>query len=166
MTILMNAAAFFGALFAMEAVAYFSHKYVMHGFLWVLHESHHQERKGLFEKNDWFAVMFATPSILLIYLGTNGTPVALWAGLGVAAYGLVYFVFHDVIVHRRIPHNWRPKGKYMRRIIFAHRHHHAINTKDGAVSFGFIYAPSVPVLRAQMKEMTTATATATPSSRP
>jgi beta-carotene 3-hydroxylase len=42
----------------MEAVAYYTHKYVMHGFLWSLHESHHRPREGLFEKNDLFAFYF------------------------------------------------------------------------------------------------------------
>lgn len=151
MNILINAACFFIALSAMEAVAYFSHKYVMHGFGWFLHKSHHRPREGLFELNDLYAVIFAVPSIVLIYLGTSGYPWALWAGLGVAGYGLIYFGFHDVIVHRRIHHEWRPKSRYMQRIIHAHRLHHATNEKEGSVSFGFIYAPPVPVLRAQMK---------------
>jgi len=151
MNIVINAACFFGALLLMEAVAFFSHKYVMHGFLWVWHESHHRPRRGIFELNDLFAFIFAIPSIVLIYLGTNGYPPALWAGLGVAGYGLIYFGFHDVIVHRRIDHSWRPKGRYMQRIVHAHRLHHATEGKEGAVSFGFIYARPVPELRAEMK---------------
>ena len=153
MDILLYAAAFLGALAAMEGVAYVTHKYVMHGALWALHASHHKPREGLFEANDWFAVFFATPSIVLIYLGTNGYPVALWAGLGVAAYGLIYFGFHDIIVHRRIPHEWRPKNRYMQRIVHAHRIHHATDQKEGAVSFGFVYAPPVAELRARMREI-------------
>ena len=156
MDIAINILCFIGALSTMEAVAYFTHKYVMHGFLWTLHESHHRPRQGFFELNDWFAVFFATPSIVLIYFGTNGHPWALWAGLGVAAYGAVYFGFHDIIVHRRIPHEWRPKSGYMQRIVHAHRLHHATNEKEGAVSFGFAWAPPVPVLRAQMKAIETA----------
>ena len=151
MNILINALCFFGALAFMEAVAYFAHKYVMHGFGWFLHESHHRPREGLFELNDLYAFIFAIPSIVLIWFGTNGYPWALWMGLGVAGYGLIYFGFHDVIVHRRIHHNWRPKSRYMQRIVHAHRLHHALEEKEGAVSFGFVYAPPVPVLRAQMK---------------
>jgi beta-carotene 3-hydroxylase len=151
MDILINAASFFLALALMEGVAYFSHKYVMHGFGWVLHKSHHSPREGRFELNDLYAAIFAMPSIALIYLGTSGYPWALWAGLGVAGYGLIYFGFHDVIVHRRIHHEWRPKSRYMQRIIHAHRLHHATDEKEGCVSYGFIYAPPVPVLRAEMK---------------
>ena len=145
------AASFFAALITMEAVAYFAHKYVMHGFGWVLHESHHRPREGLFELNDLYAFMFAIPSIVLIWFGTNGYPAALWAGLGVAGYGVIYFGFHDVIVHRRIHHEWRPQGKYMQRIVHAHRLHHALEEKEGAVSFGFVYARPIVELRAEMK---------------
>ena len=108
MDLLINLLCFLGALVAMEGVAYFAHKYVMHGFGWVLHESHHRPREGLFELNDLYALIFAIPSIILIWFGTNGYPAALWAGLGVAGYGVIYFGFHDVIVHRRIHHDWRP----------------------------------------------------------
>jgi len=53
--ILLFVAAFTG----MEAFAWFTHKYVMHGFLWVWHRSHHTPRTGMFELNDLFAVVFA-----------------------------------------------------------------------------------------------------------
>ena len=46
----------------MEAITWLTHKYVMHGFLWYLHEDHHQPKyKSLFEKNDLFFVIFASP---------------------------------------------------------------------------------------------------------
>jgi beta-carotene 3-hydroxylase len=153
MTVAINVACFITALAVMEWVAWVTHKYVMHGFLWNLHASHHRPRAGRFERNDWFAVFFATPSIALIYLGNNGYPPALWGGLGVAAYGLIYFVFHDVIVHRRIDTGYTPTSLYMRRIVHAHRLHHAVSEKHGAVSFGFVYAPPIPVLRAEMKSL-------------
>ena len=57
-----------GFLF-MEFMAWFTHKYVMHGFLWVLHKDHHIRDGRKFEWNDVFAVIFAIPSIVLIYLG-------------------------------------------------------------------------------------------------
>lgn len=151
MDTLIYAACFLGALVMMEGVAYFAHKYVMHGFGWFLHESHHRPREGMFELNDLYALIFAIPSIILIWFGTNGYPAALWAGLGVAGYGVIYFGFHDVIVHRRIDHNWRPKGRYMQRIVHAHRLHHALEEKEGAVSFGFVYSPPVAELREEMK---------------
>jgi transposase-like protein len=33
-----------------------------------------------------------------------------------------------------------PRSSYMKRIVQAHRLHHAPETKDGSVSFGFIWA--------------------------
>ena len=44
----------------MECVTWCTHKFVMHGFLWYLHEDHHQPKyKNLFEKNDLFFIIFA-----------------------------------------------------------------------------------------------------------
>jgi beta-carotene 3-hydroxylase len=125
---------------AMEAVAYLMHRYLMHGPLWLLHASHHAPRRGVFEWNDLFGVLFALPSMALIDLGTRGHPFALAAGLGMTAYGAAYFGFHDVIVHRRIRTRHVPSHPYLRRIVRAHLVHHRTLTRDGAVSFGFLYA--------------------------
>lgn len=144
---LLNLLLFLGALAGMEAVAYFTHKYVMHGFLWSLHESHHMPRKGRFEKNDLFAVFFGLPSIVLIYLGVSAYSPLLWVGLGMTAYGFVYFLFHDVLVHRRIRHRYKPKSGYLKRVVHAHYMHHATRERDGAVSFGFVYAPPLEKLK-------------------
>lgn len=153
--ILINVGAFWGALLAMEGVAWVTHKYVMHGFLWCWHMSHHLPRQGTFEKNDLFALVFAMPSIVLIYIGTIGTNWSqlafFWAGLGVASYGLIYFLFHDVLVHRRIHHQYVPRNKYLRRIVHAHRLHHVIITKEDGVSFGFLWASPPLKIREEMK---------------
>lgn len=151
--VLINVAVFLGALALMEPVAYLSHRYLMHGPLWCLHESHHRPRQGRVEKNDLFAVFFAVPSMALIYAGTNHVPAALWAGLGVAAYGACYFLFHDVLVHRRVGRGLRPAGGYLRRIVHAHRLHHASHSRQGAVSYGFLLAPPVARLRARMRDL-------------
>lgn len=144
---LINAILFIASLATMEAVAWFAHKYLMHGPLWFLHESHHVPHRGWFEKNDWFGVLFSLPAIALIYLGTHGFPRLLWIGLGITAYGVLYFVFHDVVVHRRIRLSLPLRSAYMRRIIQAHLIHHRTHVKQGAVSFGFLYAPPVDELK-------------------
>jgi beta-carotene 3-hydroxylase len=128
------------AFVMMEGVAYLMHKYVMHGWLWCLHESHHVPREGIFEKNDFFVVFFATPSIVLIWLGVNVWDPLLWVGIGMTAYGFAYFAFHDGVVHRRLPIRYKGANRYMRRIIEAHWIHHASEEKEDAVSFGFLYA--------------------------
>jgi beta-carotene 3-hydroxylase len=130
-----------GAFVAMEGVAYLLHRHVMHGPLWVLHESHHKPRAGRFERNDLFGVFFALPSMLLIYAGTHGTPLALPLGIGMTAYGAAYFGLHDVLVHRRIRTSYVPKNAYLKRLVRAHLVHHRTLTKQGATSFGFLYAP-------------------------
>ena len=144
---------FAATVIGMEAVAYALHRWVMHSRLgWVLHESHHRERTGWFERNDWYGVLFAVPSVALIYAGMHGQlgEWAAWVGAGVAAYGVVYFGFHDVIVHGRIAHRIVPRSRYFRRIVQAHKLHHAVSGRDGAVSFGFVYAPPVERLKRQL----------------
>ena len=134
--------AFVVASFAgMEVVAYLMHRFVMHGPLWVLHRSHHEPRHGRFELNDLFAVFFAAPAIVCIWLGTHGVPWLLPVGVGMTAYGAAYFGFHDVLVHRRLPHRWLPRDGYLRRLIQAHHIHHRTRSREGAESFGFLYAP-------------------------
>ncbi|HHQ13401.1 MAG TPA: beta-carotene hydroxylase [Chromatiales bacterium] len=144
---------FVAAFAGMEGVAYLTHKYVMHGWLWSLHESHHRPRDGIFEKNDLFAFYFALPSILLIWLGVNVNHLMLPIGLGMTAYGLCYFAFHDGIVHRRLPLRYRGRNPYMKRIIQAHYVHHATTTKEGAVSFGFLYTRPVAELDAERRRL-------------
>lgn len=149
MTLLVNALLFLAAFAGMEGVAYLTHKYLMHGPLWSLHESHHVPHEGGLERNDLFGVFFAIPSIVLIWIGTRSFPPALWIGLGMTAYGAAYFLFHDVIVHRRVKVGFKPHEGYLQRITQAHRMHHATRGRDGAVSFGFLYAPPLERLKAE-----------------
>jgi beta-carotene 3-hydroxylase len=139
-------------ILAMEGVAYAAHRWVMHGPGWFLHESHHRDRPGMFELNDLYAVIFALPSIMLIQGGVNlgWGSWAVWVGAGIAGYGLIYFGFHDVIVHRRVGHRYLPRSSYMKRIVQAHRLHHIVESKTGAVSYGFLWAPPVDSLKAAL----------------
>jgi len=136
----------------MEGVAYAAHRWVMHGPGWFLHASHHRRRDGLFEANDLYALIFAMPSIVLLQGGVNlgWGNWAIWVGAGIAAYGVIYFGFHDVIVHRRIANRYLPRSNYMKRIIQAHRLHHATEAKHGSVSFGFLWAPRPELLKQRL----------------
>ncbi|WP_114227763.1 MULTISPECIES: sterol desaturase family protein [Sphingomonas] len=143
-------ALFAATVIAMEAVAYGLHRWVMHSRLgWRLHASHHRERAGWFEANDLYGMLFALPSVALIYAGVHEQlgPWAAWVGAGIAGYGLIYFGFHDVIVHGRIAHRIVPRSRYFRRIVQAHKLHHAVQGREGAVSFGFVYAPPIERLK-------------------
>ncbi|MEY3906606.1 MAG: hypothetical protein RIR59_1429 [Pseudomonadota bacterium] len=136
----------------MEGFAYVAHRWLMHGPGWFLHKSHHEPRHGMFELNDLYAAIFAIPSISLFWYGIGLGHGALyaWIGGGIAAYGAIYFGFHDVIVHRRVNIRYIPESAYMKRIIQAHRLHHVVETKHGTVSFGFLWAPKPEDLKAEL----------------
>lgn len=150
---LAGPALFLATIVAMEGVAYGAHRWVMHGPGWFLHASHHRAREGRWEANDLYALIFAIPSILLFWWGIGLGHGALyaWAGGGIAAYGAIYFGFHDVIVHARIRHRYVPANPYLKRIVQAHRLHHVVETRDGTVSFGFLWAPRPETLKAELK---------------
>jgi beta-carotene 3-hydroxylase len=127
----------------MELVAWAAHKYLMHGWLWSWHEDHHRphhEKDGFFEKNDLFFLVFALPSAASYIIGLN---VAGWfwltfVGVGISIYGLIYFLIHDVYIHRRFPWFRQLDSNYSRGILRAHGHHHSVTEKDGAESFGLL----------------------------
>lgn len=137
----------------MEIFSVVAHKYIMHGFGWGWHKSHHEPRTGWFEKNDLYAVVFAGLAIVLIYLGTEGRHPLEWIGAGMTAYGFLYFVAHDGLVHRRWPFQYVPRSGYLKRLYQAHLMHHAVSTKEGAVSFGFLYSPPVAVVKQRLRQL-------------
>jgi beta-carotene 3-hydroxylase len=132
-----------GTFLFWEFVAWFTHKYVMHGFLWVWHKSHHTVQSHVLEKNDWFGVVFSIPSIALFYYYSqiHFNPFGLAVGLGILCYGMFYILFHDIIVHQRIKWRLARKSKYLQRMINAHYVHHSKHTKDNCEAFGFLIAP-------------------------
>ena len=153
MTILVNTLIVIATVAAMEGVAWFAHKYIMHGWGWGWHKSHHEPREGIFERNDLYALLFAALAIILIYLGRNDWGPILWVGVGMTVYGFLYFFVHDGLTHQRWPFRHVPRGGYLKRLVQAHRLHHAVEGKEGCVSFGFLYAPSVPALKAKLKKL-------------
>ncbi len=155
MTLLLMTLIFLAALFGMELFAWAMHRYVMHGVLWVWHRSHHEPHDGVLELNDLFAVVFAAPAIVLIFIGLHLWPWALPAGLGVTAYGAIYFFFHDGLVHRRFPTFVKGRSAFWRKRIQAHRLHHAVHTKAGCVSFGFLWVQPVRALKAELVQART-----------
>ena len=136
----------------MEVFSIVAHKYVMHGFGWGWHKSHHEPRTGWFEKNDLYALVFAGVAIALIWYGTRGAYRLEWIGAGMMAYGTLYFIAHDGLVHRRWPFKYTPRSGYLKRLYQAHRMHHAVEGREGAVSFGFLYAPPVTKLKQALHE--------------
>lgn len=141
----MSVLIFFVTFFAMEFVAWFTHKYVMHGILWNLHEDHHDKSHAVhdvLERNDAFFLIFATPSIVLILLGTlQGMPVLLAIGFGIAAYGMSYFFVHDIFIHQRVKWFRRTDNVYFRAIRKAHKVHHKHLGKEHGECFGMLLVP-------------------------
>ena len=135
----------------MEVVATLAHKYIMHGWGWGWHRSHHEPRHGWFEVNDLYAVVFALLAIALIAWGTAGLWPLQWIGAGMTLYGLFYFLVHDGLVHRRWPFNYIPRRGYLKRLYQAHRLHHAVRGREGCVSFGFLYAAKPENLQAELR---------------
>ena len=91
------------AFVGMEFIAWAAHKYVMHGFLWFLHEDHHVLTGKPLQKNDSFALIFAIPSALGFILGSlYNNNILFYTGLGILFYGIAYLFVHDIFIHRRI----------------------------------------------------------------
>ncbi|MBE7185801.1 MAG: sterol desaturase family protein [Methylobacterium mesophilicum] len=141
-----------GTFLLMEFGAYAAHRWIMHGFGWGWHKSHHEEHEDTFEKNDLYAVCFALISIALFALGSFYVPALWWVALGILFYGIFYFIFHDGLVHHRWLFRNPPRNGYLKRLYQAHRLHHATEGKEGAVSFGFLYAPPIHKLKQQLRE--------------
>ena len=141
---------------AMEGVAWASHKYVMHGFGWAWHRDHHEPHDGFWERNDRFALVGAGMSITMFALGSPlvmGEGVwwpGTWIGLGILLYGVIYTLVHDGLVHQRW-FRWVPKKGYAKRLVQAHKLHHATLGKEGGVSFGFVLARDPALLKAALK---------------
>jgi len=115
----------------------------MHGFLWYLHEDHHQPKyQGAFEKNDLFFVIFAVPSALLISSGLNpDLNYQFFIGLGIMLYGAAYFLVHDVVIHRRFKWFDNIESPYLKGLRKAHKVHHKHLGKFEGECFGMLYVP-------------------------
>ena len=126
----------------MEFMAWFTHKFVMHGFLWVLHKDHHQHEPGFFEKNDAFFLIFAIPSFFLFLFGAQaGFDYRIYIGLGILLYGICYFLVHDVFIHQRFKWFKRTDHPYFRAIRKAHKVHHKHLGKEHGECFGMLLVP-------------------------
>lgn len=128
----------------MEFIAWFTHKYIMHGFLWNLHrDHHHKDHNGVFERNDAFFLIFAVPAIVLILFGVRNDlmDVRIWIGTGITLYGFCYFLVHDIFIHQRAKWLRRTDNIYFRAIRRAHKMHHKHTGKEEGECFGMLIVP-------------------------
>jgi len=138
----LNLLILLGVFIAMEGVTWCTHKFVMHGSMWYFHEDHHNPHDHFFEKNDAFFIIFALPSFLLILFGSlNGFDWRAFVGFGIMAYGLAYFLVHDVLIHRRFKWFDNIKNPYFRALRKAHKVHHKHMGKEDGECFGMLFVP-------------------------
>ncbi|MFI8602943.1 beta-carotene hydroxylase [Cellulophaga baltica] len=127
----------------MEFMAWFSHKYIMHGFLWVLHsDHHHKDHDSWFERNDAFFIIYAVVSMTFILVGVKtwfwyGLPI----GLGIMAYGAAYFLVHDIFIHQRFKVFRNANNRYAKGVRRAHKMHHKHTGKEDGECFGMLFVP-------------------------
>jgi len=128
--------------FIMEFVAFFMHKYVMHTFMWSFHKDHHQPTGHKFEKNDIFFLIFAVPSWLGIMLGMMyNYPLSVAIGAGIALYGFVYVMVHEIFIHQRLKIFKRTNIRYFKALRKAHKVHHKNQGKEHGTCFGMLIVP-------------------------
>ncbi len=139
--LLLNTSIVIVTFFFMEFMAWFTHKYVMHGPLWVLHKDHHQKEPGFFEKNDAFFLIFAIPSIILLSFGFATLDFRFWIGLGILIYGIAYFFVHDIFIHQRFRIFRKTNSAYLKALRKAHGVHHRHIRKEKGECFGMLVVP-------------------------
>ena len=129
--------------FIMEFMAWFSHKFIMHGILWSLHADHHKkDHDSWFERNDAFFIFYAVVSMTFFFLWQNGILFfGLAIGLGIFAYGLTYFLVHDIFIHQRFKLFRNANNKYARALRRAHKMHHKHIGKHQGECFGMLLFP-------------------------
>ena len=137
-SLIVNILAFILSFLIMEGVAWTTHKYVMHGILWNLPESHHRPHTGIFEKNDLFFLIYASIAMILMYFGYENLDYRFWMGVGVTTYGFTYFILHDIFIHRRGKWLNKINSKYFQAMRKAHKVHHKNMGKDGCEEFGLL----------------------------
>ena len=142
------------AFCSMELVAWFTHKYVMHGFLWNWHIDHHRKdnlqglplntEDKLLEKNDLFFLVYAIPAIILMIVGFSIQSMPMvFVSVGITLYGFTYFAIHDIIIHNRIKISFL-QGKhnfFIEAIIKAHTAHHKPKNKQDFNNYGLLVFP-------------------------
>ncbi len=140
---MLNVLIIFMAFMGMEFMAWFTHKFIMHGSMWHFHKDHHDHSNdSFFEKNDIFFLIFAIPSWLGIMFGAlQGFDFKFYIGIGILLYGIAYFLVHDVIIHQRFKWFSKSENWYVKGIKRAHKMHHKHLEKNDSENFGMLIVP-------------------------
>ena len=139
--------------------AWSNHKYLMHGAWCKWHKEHHKRdsKKAKmakvtlntiakhFEMNDRFLIMYPTPTIIIMIVGfLLNIPLLIAIGSGVTAYGLTYFIIHNMIIHKRppLPCLHKMDDRHIRAIARAHLVHHLPQSKTDFSNYGLLIFPT------------------------
>jgi beta-carotene 3-hydroxylase len=142
MNTLLWIAVFLLTFLVMEFMAWFIHKYIMHGLLWVLHKDHHhKDHESWFERNDAFFLFFAVLSMSFLMTANDSFWVGFPIGFGILAYGVAYFVVHDIFIHQRFKWLRNIDNAYARGVRRAHKIHHKHLGKEKGENFGMLFVP-------------------------
>ena len=81
-------------------------------------------------------------SIIFFLLWKNDIlEVGLAIGLGIFAYGLTYFLVHDIFIHQRFKIFRNANNRYARAVRRAHKMHHKHLGKGDGECFGMLIVP-------------------------
>ena len=142
MNTLLWIAVFLLTFLVMEFMAWFIHKYIMHGLLWVLHKDHHhKDHESWFERNDAFFLFFAVLSMSFLMTANDSFWIGFPIGFGILAYGVAYFVVHDIFIHQRFKWLRNIDNAYARGVRRAHKIHHKHLGKEKGENFGMLFVP-------------------------
>lgn len=125
----------------MEPWARLLHGRLWHGVLWGVHASHHEQRRGRFEKNDVLSGLHAPVAAGLVVVGCQlhgaARAALVGAGVGMTLFGLAYVLVHDGLVHKRLPLGFLGHFAFFRAVRRAHLVHHA----RGGPPYGLFLGP-------------------------
>ncbi len=139
---------------AMDLWAAFLHGFAWHGPLWTIHRTHHAPRAGRFERNDALSGLHAPIAGALIVVGSRASPglvrdAAIGVGAGMTAFGALYLLIHDGLVHARLPVQRLAALPILRAIVEAHREHH----RHGRAPYGILFGPwELAIIRRRGRE--------------
>ena len=139
MHIIINLVLVITTVAVMEGISWSIHKYLFHGPLWFIHQSHHKPRTSWFEFNDVFSVFFGAISLYLMWDGRESLNTGFWVGVGISTYGIIYFIFHDWFIHNRVK-PFKTNNPYLLGIRRAHKIHHKSMAKNPSEEFGLLLA--------------------------
>jgi beta-carotene 3-hydroxylase len=100
--------------------------------LWYFHEDHHQPKyEHPFERNDIFSLFCHPFNRIFIFVLRRVSIICFFIGLGIFAYGLSYFMIHDVLIHQRFKWFKNTNNKYLIGLRKAHKVHTTKHGKRG-----------------------------------